>query len=104
MFLFTYPAVVVATDNRLIATNVGFHAVMTTTVGWAAAKRCAGVALIDLSDWVDRGTALGSVLGRGSVASPALQRGLCDWTGHTAGQQGRKEAESVDGVKVHLGQ
>jgi hypothetical protein len=98
MFLFTYPAIVVATDNRLIATNVGFHAVVTTTLGWAAAIRCAGGTVIDLSDWVDRGTA------RWSVASPALQRGLCDWTGHTAGQQGRKEAESVDGVKVHLGQ
>jgi hypothetical protein len=57
MFLLTHPTIVVTTDDRLIAADIGFHAVVTTTVGWAAAKRCAGVALIDLSDWVGWGTA-----------------------------------------------
>ena len=52
MLLITYPAIVVATDNRLIATNICLLTGVTTTLGWAAAVRCTGGALIDLSDWV----------------------------------------------------
>jgi hypothetical protein len=46
------PAIVVATDNRLIATNICLLTGVTTTLGWAAAVWCTGGALIDLSDWV----------------------------------------------------
>jgi hypothetical protein len=78
---------------------------VTTTVGWAAAKRCAGGALIDL---IDRpGVALDAWTARdlrGGQVPSRLQRVLCDWAGHAAGQQdGKKEAENVDSVKVHLG-
>jgi len=62
------PTIVVTTDDRLIATNIGLHAVLTTAVGRAAAKRCAGGALIDLSDWIDRGTAP-ELRGRGESAA-----------------------------------
>jgi hypothetical protein len=68
MFLLTHPTIVVTTDDRLIATNIGFHAVLTTAAGRAAAKRCAGGALIDLSDWIDRGTAP-EIRGRGESAA-----------------------------------
>jgi len=99
------PAIVVATDNRLIATNICFLTGVTTTLGWAAAIGCAGGALIDLSDWVVTLAPWWTSWGRHWWPVPSgLQRVLCsDWTGHTAGQQGRKEAENVNGVKVHLG-
>ena len=100
MFLLTYPAIVVATDNRLIATNIGFHAVLTTTLGWAAAIRCAGGALIDLSDWVDRGTAPDS--GRGD--SPALNEVSPIGLAIPPASKAEKKQRVWMSVKVHLGQ
>jgi hypothetical protein len=52
MLLVTHPAIVVATDNRLIATNIGLLAGVATTLGWAAAIWRASGAVVDLSDWV----------------------------------------------------
>jgi hypothetical protein len=50
MFL-THPvAIVVATNNRVIASRSGIHAGV-STIGWAAAERCAGGAPIGLSHW-----------------------------------------------------
>jgi len=97
------PTIVVATDNRLIATNICFLTGVTTTLGWAAAIWCARGALIDLSDWVVTLAWTSRDRGRGWEAS-GLQRALCsNWAGHAADQQGRKEAENVNNVKVHIG-
>ena len=102
MLLLTYPTIVVTTDNRLIATNICFHTGV-TTLGWTAAIWCAGGALINLSDWIETMAWTSRNRGRRWEAS-GLQRALCsNWTGHAAGQQGRKEGEDVNNVKVHIG-
>jgi hypothetical protein len=91
MLLYTYPAVVVATDNSLIAANIRLNTVVTTTLRWAAAVWCAGRALIDLSDRV----AVASARATWEPWEPSgVKRVLrCSYrTGHTASQQGQKEA------------
>ena len=54
MLLVTHPAIVVATDNLLIATNIGLLAGVATTLGWAAAIWRAGRAIVGLGDWAAR--------------------------------------------------
>jgi hypothetical protein len=87
----THPKLVVATDNLLIATDIGLHTVVATTRVWTATVRYTRRALIGL------GAARGS-----SDVQRVLYRGsFCDWARHTAGQQSRKDEENR--VKVHLG-